>query len=104
MTIAEDRASVPKKRAPNGETKARILAALMNAGEKGMSVKELSTALSVKPANMYVWFFKNAKQIDGIQKVGRARYRLEQSLVKSEMATAPTSNQLASPTSIDGSI
>ena len=63
-----------------------ILAALSTAGEAGMSVKELSTSLSIHPANIHAWFFGTGKQMPEIKKVGRAKYRLEK-----EMQSNPVS-------------
>jgi hypothetical protein len=65
------------KRKRNGEMESLILTALRNAGESGMSVKELATSLSIKPGSLHAWFFLNAKQGDSLEKIGRGKYRLK---------------------------
>ena len=60
-----------------GALKARILAALKAAGEKGVAVKELSTKLGVKNQNVHVWFSSTGKKLGTIQRVGAGRYRLK---------------------------
>ena len=57
--------------------KARILAALRTAGDKGVAVKELSAKLGVKNQNVHVWFSSTGKKLGTIQRVGAGRYRLK---------------------------
>jgi hypothetical protein len=59
-----------------GALKARILAALRAAGDKGVAVKELSAKLGVKNQNVHVWFSSTGKKLGTIQRVGAGRYRL----------------------------
>jgi hypothetical protein len=59
-----------------GALKARILAALRAAGDKGVAVKELSGKLGVKNQNVHVWFSSTGKKIPQIQRVSAGRYRL----------------------------
>jgi predicted transcriptional regulator of viral defense system len=60
-----------------GALKARILAALRAAGEKGVAVKDLSAKLGVKNQNVHVWFSSTGKKLGTIQRVGAGRYRLK---------------------------
>jgi hypothetical protein len=60
-----------------GALKARILAALRSAGDKGVAVKELSSKLGVKNQNVHVWFSSTGKKLGTIQRIGAGRYRLK---------------------------
>jgi len=51
-----------------------LLKALSAAGAAGVTVKELSAKLKVKPGNIFSWFYTTGKKIKGISKVGEARY------------------------------
>ena len=64
-----------------GKTKKRgkrlkegLLKALEAAGSGGITVKELSTKLNVKPGNIFSWFYTTGKKVKGIKKVGEAKY------------------------------
>jgi len=71
-------ASAPAaKRGKRGALKGKILAALKEAGDKGVSVKDLSKQLKVKNQNVHVWFSSTGKKLGTIQKVGAGRYRLK---------------------------
>jgi DNA-binding NarL/FixJ family response regulator len=70
------RAAVPPS-GRRGALKARILAALKTAGDKGVAVKELSAKLGVKNQNVHVWFSSTGKKLGTIQRVGAGRYRLK---------------------------
>ena len=70
------RAPVPPS-GRRGALKARILAALKTAGDKGVAVKELSAKLGVKNQNVHVWFSSTGKKLGTIQRVGAGRYRLK---------------------------
>ena len=67
------RASQGTKR---GELKEAVLTELRNAGEAGLSVKELAEKLEVKIANLHAWFGTTGKKITGLKKIGPARYSL----------------------------
>jgi hypothetical protein len=54
--------------------KDQILKALTAAGSSGITVKELSNKLKVKPGNIFSWFYTTGKKIGGIKKVGEAKY------------------------------
>ncbi|HEV3271277.1 MAG TPA: hypothetical protein VGZ93_03765 [Candidatus Methylacidiphilales bacterium] len=54
--------------------KASMLKALTAAGTSGITVKELSAKLKVKPGNIFSWFYTTGKKISGIKKVGEAKY------------------------------
>ncbi len=54
--------------------KDQILKALTAAGSSGITVKELSNKLKVKPGNVFSWFYTTGKKISGIKKVGEAKY------------------------------
>ena len=73
---AAARAAVPAS-GRRGALKARILAALRTAGDKGVAVKELSAKLGVKNQNVHVWFSSTGKKLGKIQRVGEGRYRLK---------------------------
>lgn len=66
-----------KSRAGRGELKEQILAVLKNAGENGVTIKELSEQLKANYKNLYIWFVTTGKRIAGIKKVGPAQYKLE---------------------------
>jgi DNA-binding NarL/FixJ family response regulator len=78
---AAARARAARAEAPasgrRGALKARILAALRAAGDKGVAVKELSSKLGVKNQNVHVWFSSTGKKLGTIQRVGAGRYRLK---------------------------
>ncbi len=54
--------------------KDQILKSLTAAGSSGITVKELSNKLKVKPGNIFSWFYTTGKKISGIKKVGEAKY------------------------------
>ena len=64
-----------KRRAPRGALKAKIVGALRASGQRGLTIHELSEKLSVKPANLYVWFNDTGRKTRGIKKLGPAKYR-----------------------------
>jgi hypothetical protein len=51
-----------------------MLKALSAAGSSGITVKELSAKLKVKPGNIFSWFYTTGKKISGIKKIGEAKY------------------------------
>jgi hypothetical protein len=51
-----------------------LLKELEAAGSGGLTVKELSAKLKVKPGNVFSWFYTTGKKIKGIKKVGEAKY------------------------------
>ena len=67
-------AGKPSKRGKR--LKEPLLKALKAAGSSGITVKELSTKLKVKPGNIFSWFYTTGKKIKGISKVGEAKYAL----------------------------
>lgn len=62
--------------AKRGELKEAVLTELKNAGEAGVSVKELADKLEMKIANLHAWFGSTGKKITGLKKIGPARYSL----------------------------
>jgi uncharacterized protein YjcR len=60
-----------------GMLKQEILSNLAQAGEKGMSVRELSTKLGMRSQNIHVWFSSTGKKVPGLQKIGEGRYRYQ---------------------------
>lgn len=66
-------AGAKKKR---GALKARIVAALKAAGDKGVAIRELSKKIGVKNQNVHVWFSTTGKKL-GLQRIGAGRYRLK---------------------------
>lgn len=73
--VAVEGGSAP--RGKRGALKGKILAALKESGDKGVSVKELSKQLKVKNQNVHVWFSSTGKKLGTIQKIGAGRYRLK---------------------------
>lgn len=65
-----------KKGRKRGALKAKIVAALKAAGDKGVAIKDLSKSLGVKNQNIHVWFATTGKKL-GIQRVAAGRYRLK---------------------------
>ena len=65
-----------RPRAQRGELKPRILGALAAAGDAGMAVRDLATALGAKSSALHSWFQFARKSIKGVRKAGRGRYRL----------------------------
>ena len=51
-----------------------LLKVLKSAGSSGMTVKDLSAKLKVKPGNIFSWFYTTGKKVKGISKVGEAKY------------------------------
>jgi hypothetical protein len=66
-----------RKKGSRGALKAKILAALREAGAKGVAVKDLSKKLGVKNQNVHVWFSSTGKKLGTIQKVSAGNYRLK---------------------------
>lgn len=64
-----------KPRAARGALKAKIVGALRAAGARGLTIRELSEKLGVKPANLYVWFNGTGRKTRGVKKLGPARYK-----------------------------
>jgi len=66
-----------KRRAKRGLLKEQILAALVKAGDKGVTIQDLATQLKTDPKKIYVWFAITGKRIPGIIKIGRAQYKMK---------------------------
>jgi hypothetical protein len=64
------------KRAPRGQIKKKILAALKAAGDAGMKVTDLSKKIGVKNANVHVWFSSTGKKLPEIKRVGKGHFKL----------------------------
>jgi len=68
-------AGVPRKtKRRSKRLKDSLLKTLETAGSAGITVKELSTKLNVKPGNIFSWFYTTGKKVKGIKKVGEAKY------------------------------
>ncbi len=71
-------AKAGRKGRPPGRKSKRLkeplLKALKSAGSGGITVKDLSAKLKVKPSNIFSWFYTTGKKIKGISKVGEAKY------------------------------
>jgi hypothetical protein len=68
-------ATKPAKTRKRGKRlKVSLLKELEAAGSAGITVKELSAKLNVKPGNVFSWFYTTGKKIKGIKKVGEAKY------------------------------
>ncbi len=92
-TDSNDVAAAPKAKrgrkpgsGKRGAMKEQITALLGKAGPEGMAVKDISETLGVKNQNVHVWFSTTGKKVDGISKVGEARY-----------AMAPAASPAAAP-------
>lgn len=74
------KAAAPRaKREPGakrGDLKIKVLAALKEAGDTGLSIKEMSDKLKTKGSNLYAWFGSTGKKVTEIEKVGPAKYKL----------------------------
>lgn len=70
------KAAAPEKRGKRGALKEQIIATLKAAGSKGIGVKEISSKLGVKAANVHVWFGTTGKTV-GVEKVSPGVYRLK---------------------------
>ena len=64
------------KRAPRGQIKKKILAALKAAGDAGLKVTDLSKKIGVKNANVHVWFSSTGKKLPEIKRIGKAHFKL----------------------------
>jgi hypothetical protein len=63
-----------KRRQPRGKLKQGILGVLTSAGKRGLTVRELAEQLKAKPTSVSVWFYTTGKKVEGIKKVGKARF------------------------------
>jgi hypothetical protein len=74
--LAKSLSKVGRPRKRSKKLKDSILELLKSAGSSGITVKELSTKLKVKPGNVFSWFYTTGKKISGLKKVGEAKYAL----------------------------
>jgi hypothetical protein len=65
-----------KVRKRSKRLKESILKLLKAAGSSGITVKELSAKLKVKPGNIFSWFYTTGKKVSGLKKIGEAKYAL----------------------------
>ena len=65
-----------KVRKRSKRLKDSILKLLKAAGASGITVKELSAKLKVKPGNIFSWFYTTGKKVGGLKKIGEAKYAL----------------------------
>lgn len=63
------------KRGRTGALKEKVIGALKAAGAKGITVKELSGQLGVKPQNLFVWFNATGKKDPNVVKLRPGAYR-----------------------------
>lgn len=70
------KAATTGKRAPRGQIKKKILAALKAAGDAGLKVTDLSKKIGVKNANVHVWFSSTGKKLPEIKRVGKGHFKL----------------------------
>lgn len=79
-SVRKAKSAIPEKRpgkqGRRGAVKDSVIAALKEAGEKGIGVKELSLKLGIKNSNLHVWFATTGKTIKGLRKVGPGQYAL----------------------------
>ncbi len=58
-----------------GELAGRVVEALKNAGESGITVKELAAKLGIENyKNLFIWFSTTGKKNNAIKKIAKARY------------------------------
>ena len=77
VTVSRSRMGPIRLRSKRGALKQKIVRALRVAGKKGATVGELSKKLKVPSANLYVWFNGTGRSVDGIRKIGVAKYQLK---------------------------
>ncbi len=64
-----------KKRAKKGDLKAAILGAIRATGKKGATVREISTTVKTKPANVYASLHYALKsKVAGLTKSAKGKY------------------------------
>ncbi len=103
-------AKAPKAAKPAGKSgkrgalKEQIIGLLEKAGSEGMAVKDIADKLGVKNQNVHVWFSTTGKKVEGLSKVGEARYALGSSSAPKaapkaaeKPAPAPAPTQEAAP-------
>ena len=76
VTVSRTRTGPIRLRSKRGALKEKIIRCLRTAGKKGATVGELSKKLKVPSANLYVWFNGTGRSVNGIKKIGVAKYRL----------------------------
>ena len=87
------------RKARRGALKEAIMNALASAGESGIKVKELATALGTKAVNIHSWFHSTTKRNPAIKKISGGHYRLVGNGSSSGNADAEKSTaQTKSPT------
>ena len=59
----------PRKGSKPGRLKEAVLAALSGSAA-GLTIKELSAKLKVKPNNLYSWFYTTGRKVSGLKKAG----------------------------------
>ncbi|MES2570646.1 MAG: hypothetical protein V4710_11410 [Verrucomicrobiota bacterium] len=69
-------AEEPESGSRRGALKAQILNELAVAGAQGITVRDLADKIGTKYKNVYIWFSTTGKKGLGIEKVGKATYRL----------------------------
>jgi hypothetical protein len=65
-----------RKTGRRGALKAKIMAALSQAGISGVAVRDLAKKFKMKPQNIHVWFSSTGKNIPEIERLGEGRYRI----------------------------
>ena len=89
--VAQPTVRVARKgRAKRGALKAKIMAALETAGDAGVRVVDLASALGTKAANLHAWFYATARRIPGIVKVAGGHYRLNGQMSRPAPASKAT--------------
>ena len=66
-----------------GALKERILEILRVAGDSGVTVSEIAEELSIRPANIHVWFSTTGKRLEEVKKIAPGRFRYYVSIKKS---------------------
>lgn len=72
----EPKATKPAAKGKRGALKGQIIGLLEKAGPEGMAVKDIAAKLGVKNQNVHVWFSTTGKKVEGLSKVGEARYAI----------------------------
>ena len=68
---------VERKGQKPGALKERILEMLRAAGDMGVTVSEIAEELSIRPANVHVWFSTTGKRLEEVKKVAPGRFRFD---------------------------
>ncbi len=81
------------KRARRGALSEKILSALSSAGEAGIRVKDLASAIGTKAANIHSWFQSTARRHPAIKKLSAGVYGLDSQIASKPAKTKADSKR-----------